>query len=492
MNMVKTRRRLTVLPSLIAASALLAVAGCSGAGTEADDKAGGSGGPVVLKLANTNGEIDYTPAVNDFVRRVEEVSDGNLRIEVVDEWGDGAADAEQQVVHDVAAGNVDLGWVGTRVFDTLGVKSFQALTAPMLVDSYALENAVIESRITEEMMGKLEDLDVTGLGVLPDGLRRPASVDGPILGPADWQGITFGTLMSNAQADAIRALGARPDQVHRKDREDRLRDGRMQGFETSFWVHQHNPALTPLAPYMTSNVTLWPQMDVLLGNPARLEALTDEQRSWLEEAAGDAATGAAALAQIDAKAASDSCLAGGRFAQASDADVAALEAAFAPVYTKLQQDPETEAFIERIQALKESTSSEPAVAVPPDCTGEAPDKAASGMGNTSAELNGTYRYVLTKEDARKAGDPELNLYPHTNTWVLEDGHFEVTGDFGGFSGSYSVDGNRITFAAVDFDNTTTFTFTVDDEGNIDLDPVPPIDAGDAFETGSHTVWTKID
>ena len=83
---------------------------------------------------------------------------------------------------------VDLGWVGTRVFDTLGVKSFQALTAPMLVDSYALENAVIESGITEEMMEGLDELGVVGLGVLPDGLRKPIGVTGPILGPADWRG----------------------------------------------------------------------------------------------------------------------------------------------------------------------------------------------------------------------------------------------------------------------------------------------------------------
>ena len=45
----------------------------------------------------------------------------------------------------VAAGQVDLGWSGTRVFDTMGVTSFQALHAPMLIDSYALQHAVIAS-----------------------------------------------------------------------------------------------------------------------------------------------------------------------------------------------------------------------------------------------------------------------------------------------------------------------------------------------------------
>jgi hypothetical protein len=114
-----------------------------------------------------------------------------------------------------------------------------------------------------------------------------------------------------------------------------------------------------------------------------------------------------------------------------------------------------------------------------------------GTGKASAQLNGTYRYVLTKEDARKAGEPDLSPYPHTNTYILKDGQFDATG---GFTGSYSVDGSRITFAPTDFDfdYTVTFTFTVDDEGNLDLDPIPGVDPGDAFEAGSHTVWTKIE
>ena len=165
---------------------------------------------------------------------------------------------------------------------------------------------------------------------------------------------------------------------------------------------------------MTSNVTLWPQMDVLLANPARLEALTAEQRGWLEEAARDAAARSTALADTDARALGDACAVGARFAEASSADLAALEAAFAPVYAKLQQHPETKAFIERIRALKQSTAPEPKLAIPSDCTGKAPEQAAGDTGTAPAHLNGTYRYVLTKEDARKAGEPDLSS-THTST-----------------------------------------------------------------------------
>src|SRR5215208_3675318 len=191
MDGMKNRNRLAAL--ILAATAAFAAAACGG-GDTGKDKAGGSGTPVVLRLANTNGELDFTPAVEYFVKHVEELSGGNLRIKAIDQWGDYASEAEQQVVKDVSAGEIDLGWVGTRVFDTFDVKRFQALTAPMLVDSYALENAVIESGITDQMMQGLDDLGVAGLGVLADGLRKPVGVTRSILAPADWHGITFGTL----------------------------------------------------------------------------------------------------------------------------------------------------------------------------------------------------------------------------------------------------------------------------------------------------------
>jgi TRAP-type C4-dicarboxylate transport system substrate-binding protein len=485
MDGVKNRsRRAAIILAAIAASA---AAGCGGDGA-GEDKAGGPGAPVVLRLANTNGQLDFTPAVDYFVNQVEERSGGRLRIEAVDRWGNYSPEAERQVVNDVSAGEIDLGWVGTRVFDTFDVKSFQALTAPMLVDSYALENAVIESGITEQMMQGLDDLGVAGLGVLADGLRKPSGVTGPILGPGDWQGITFGTLRSNGQAEAIRALGATPVQVFGTEREEGLEQGTIQGFETSVWVHQHNPALAHLVPYVTANVTLWPQMDVLLANPARLKTLSAEQREWIEDATRAAADRSAALADKDARTLGDDCASGARFAEASDVDLAALEAAFAPVYAKLQQHPETKAFIDRIQALKRSTSPEPALSIPADCTGKALRNPRVGTDPAPSLLNGTYRYVLSRADAEKAGDPEAEEFPSVETWTLRDGRAQNSK---GLHGSYSVDGDRITFQFAGFSYANTFTFSVDDAGNLHLTPVLPMDPGDAFLL-SHEAWTKID
>jgi TRAP-type C4-dicarboxylate transport system substrate-binding protein len=372
----------------------------------------------------------------------------------------------------------------------MGVRSFQALTAPILVDTYALQNAVIERGITEQMMRGLDEVGVVGLGVLADGLRKPIGITGYILGPADWRGITFGTLRSKGQADALRALGATPAFVFRPELEGAFDEGTIHGFETNLSNYSSDPGWPLLAPYVTANVTLWPQMDVLFANPARLAALSAEQRGWLQDAARDAAARSTALADTDAQSMTSACGTGARFADASEGELAALEDAFAPVYADLRLDPETKAFIERIEALKESTRPEARLSIPPDCTGKAPEQPAGGSGDAPAYLNGTYRYEITLEEARRGDmvDPE-DTYPQVVTVILDNGDIEG-GCFGPGGGTYSIEDDRMTFYSADYGYHLAVTFSVDDEGDLHLTPVLPIDPGDAFQCFSQ-VWTKI-
>jgi TRAP-type transport system periplasmic protein len=484
MHRMNGRTRLaTVALAVIAA----VVAGGCGGGGAAGDKAGGAGEPAVLRMANAYGDLDVVPAVQDFVSRVKERSGGNLRIQVASTWGDYADDAEQQVVRAVAAGKTDLGWAGARAFDAMGVSSFQALQAPMLIDSYALEQAVTASDMPGQMLQGLTKVGVRGLGVLGDGLRKPIAVKHPLLGVGDWRGITFGTLKSAGQAQAIRSLGATPMEVFRRSRNEALKDGRLQGLEMDLLVYERS-ALAQPAPYVTANVTLWPQMDVLFANPGRLTRLTEQQRGWLQQAAQDATGRPAALADRDAQSVKVACQSGTRFANASRTDLASLRKAFAPVYASLEQDPQTKAFIQRIRALKRSTPAAAPLAIPAGCTGKAPEQPAGNTGTAPADLNGTYRYLLTKEDARKAGDPELDAFPQVTTVKLRDG--QVDGGCFGQGATYSVSGDRITFNSPESGYSTTFTFAVDGKGNLHLTPVPPMDKGDAFQC-SYKAWTKI-
>ena len=115
-------------------------------------------------------------------------------------------------------------------------------------------------------------------------------------------------------------------------------------------LYDHN-GFANRAPYVTANVNLWPQMDVLVANPDRLAALSDQQRGWLEQAAHDATERSVGLADHDAQSLKNACKAGARFANASKEDLAALRDDFASVYASLEQDVQTKAFIGQIQEL---------------------------------------------------------------------------------------------------------------------------------------------
>jgi hypothetical protein len=229
---------------------------------------------------------------------------------------------------------------------------------------------VIESDIPAQMLQGLAKLGVTGLAVLSDGLRRPISVERPLLGPGDWSGITFATFRSVGQAAAIQALGAQPVDVFGAALDKGLDSGEIQGLEKNLLIYQAS-ALWGKAPYMTANVTLWPQTVVLLANPDRFAGLSRDQQGWLEQAAQDTAADSTSLFENEDQLVTDLCRTGIRLANASEADLAALRQAFDPVYTTLEQDPQTQSFIQGIEELKGSTPAGTPLAIPAGCSGSA-------------------------------------------------------------------------------------------------------------------------
>jgi TRAP-type transport system periplasmic protein len=357
-------RKASALLALILVSAV--ASGCADA--PPGDKAGGpGGGPVVLRMASTYGGLDSIPAVEDFIRRVNALSGGTLQIKVINQWGDWAPDAEAQVVRAAAAGTVDLGWAGSRVFDTIGVRDLRALSAPMLIDSYPLENAVLHSAMPGRMLAGIARVHVTGLGVLGEGLRLPISARRPLLAPADWRGVSFGTYRSQVQEEAIRALGATPVVAFGPVRSHALGSGQIQGFELDLSRYVDLAGLTTGAPYVAANVALWPEFDVLIASPGRLTSLTAQQRTWLRQAAGGATRDSVGLASGNAANIGRACAMGARFVTATPADLAALRRALSAVYQHLQADPQTRAFIQQIQRLKNTTPAGPAPRIPAGC-----------------------------------------------------------------------------------------------------------------------------
>jgi TRAP-type transport system periplasmic protein len=180
----------------------LVVSGC----TSAVDKAGGEKGPpaVVLHVLNTRAGEELQP----FVDKVNELSEGSLRLEVENKWHKTSLSSERDAIHATQAARTDLAVVPARAWHGVGVTSFDALIAPLTVDSLALQQKVLATTMPTDMMEGLTPLNLTGIGVLPGPMRRPAGITRSLLGPADYRGGRLGFSPSDVGDRSLRALGA--------------------------------------------------------------------------------------------------------------------------------------------------------------------------------------------------------------------------------------------------------------------------------------------
>src|SRR6266852_2037748 len=80
---------------------VLSLAACTSPG---GNKAGGSSEPIVLRMAVESSKLDFTPQIRALIERVEELSDGGLRIDETYGVGNWQPHAEQQIVQQVAGG----------------------------------------------------------------------------------------------------------------------------------------------------------------------------------------------------------------------------------------------------------------------------------------------------------------------------------------------------------------------------------------------------
>src|SRR5829696_1284570 len=340
--------RAALLIAVVAVAIAVAVAvGTNAFDSSESDRAGGenpaeppAGPATTLTLANVNSEPEVLQV---FAEKVEELSNGTLRIRFENNWGQGRrGNAEVNLIHDVQAGKADLGWTGSRAFDLVDDRAFGPLHAPMMIDSYALELKVLEDEeVVRPMLESLARLGLDGVGVLPGPLRRPLGVR-RLAAPPDWSGMRIGHAGGKQIEASLRALGARPRII--------VSSGEFAGFDG---VESHITSIAgngyhAEAPYLTGNVVLWPRPLVLFAD----DRVTRAQLAVLRRAAGASAT-----AVVDELRTSDEerlgviCRQDLKLSFASGGALAQMREAFRPVYAGLKRDAATRATLSRIEQI---------------------------------------------------------------------------------------------------------------------------------------------
>jgi TRAP-type C4-dicarboxylate transport system substrate-binding protein len=365
-----------------AALALAALPGCLG--DSEGTKAGGEAGPLTLRVGTDDppgrpGEDQ----IKELARRLSELSDGELRVKPVLNAGGDDRDWDQRVAHRVADGDLDLGLVPSRAFDTEGVTTLRALNAPFLITSDELFGEVISGPLASKLMSGLDEAGVVGLAMFPEGLRHPFGFSKPLRGPDDYEGQQIRTPTSETVSAVFAALGASTEDLEPDA-------GAQAGMESAYDLEPTGTA--------TGNVTFYPKADVLVVSPGLLDKLGEERSEILRKAAHEARDVLIEERVSDADAAAIWCAAGRSIVLADDAELAALERTTAPVYEELRRDPVTRELIDAIRDLKRGETPPPAAAA----CGE-PDAFGTGGGSADHRLDGVYRFESTDAQLRRAG-----------------------------------------------------------------------------------------
>ena len=409
------------------AVALLVVAltGCGGA-----DRVGGTDTkPRVLTLLSP---IDDPGEAGVFAEQVGRESGGRLRVDVVPSPYLDRTDFEAAAIADVRAGKYDLGWAAPRAFEG----SIQALNAPLLVDSYALEDRVARDGVAQRMLGDLREDGIVGLGILPGPLRRPVGLGIALTAPADFAGRRIGVTGPRVPTATLAALGAKPVPVPVT-----LDASGLDGVEIQL-ASIPGRGLADARAHITGNVELWPRPLVVFAG-AKLAAAD----AAIVRAAAKAFSPkmAAYQRQGDTENAGNLCRRGTlAFDTASAAQLRALRRAVAPVYAGLERDPATRDALRAIAGLKRDLAAPPSEL--PSC--ESSPAAPASAPRTG--LDGTWRMDTGRTTAR----PEF-WEENYGRWVFvfDRGRFAFTQENGPACtwayGTFTARGDRTTWQVTD-------------------------------------------
>lgn len=483
-----TNRVISVTASFVAAVAIGAlVSGCS---TERPAQAGIE--PQTLTLLHIDGGPELDPALGWFVDAVSDRSDGAITVEVMHSCCGTEVDLEESLVAAVAAGEADMGWVGTRVFRELGVDALAALTAPLLVGGYALEQRVLQSTEAENALAALSELDVTPLALLPGSIRYPLATDAPIVSLEDWSGLTIASFHSAQNADSFTALGARPVDVTFEQRDSGIYEGTIGALENSLVMQDSGREQT--LPYATVDVGLWPRSSALIAYPES-DAASAAIAEILQSAAADVVAMTRDLGDLDAEAMTEACADGARFALAGAASLSAMQAAVKPELDAIGENADAAPLLDAILSLASDHGTE-VPDIPEGCDGVAPAAEAPVSADDPAVVNGRFQSAdYTQQQLMDAGFAAQDAKNAAGrfTLVFQDGDFELIASQGGSTfgcdGEYTVERDQLTveyFPGGDCGPGGVFftaTFVVDDEALTFTTIDAPIE-GDEYLFGS--------
>lgn len=205
-------------------------------------------------------------------------------------------DGEGDILEAIQAGQFDLTVLRADRLAMAGAESLAILQAPFLVTTEEQAAKIAADPVATDLMADLDDIGLTGIALVPGGLRHPFGYGSALYGPGDYQGTTINTRYGSGVNAIVTALGATPDHSAEAARTNKIKSGQLRGIEVSY--QQQGAVDRPAV--VTSNVTLYTRFDVVVVRSQVWDGLTGAQKEALRAAAVKAGQDAIALRDTEA------------------------------------------------------------------------------------------------------------------------------------------------------------------------------------------------
>ena len=248
-------------------------------------RAGGAAGSVTVRLGTPDPDTRPSAAiVAAFDDEVQSRTAGEVRIEP--QWQPiGAYPTDDSVARSLADGDVEFALVPTRAWDILGVDSLTPLQLPGLIVTDSAAAAVVSDPVAERMMAGLDEVGVTGLALVPEGVRRLFVFPSHTPESFDSRGSGIRTIASKASDELFDLVGATTSDASGVDLDAQILSGDVSAVETSWNL------LNTLSMGVSSigDVALFTKFDVIAVNSDWFAARSADERTAIRAAATAAA-----------------------------------------------------------------------------------------------------------------------------------------------------------------------------------------------------------
>ncbi|WP_438455608.1 TRAP transporter substrate-binding protein [Vreelandella venusta] len=284
--------------------------------------------PATLRLAHVvNTEDTYHIAAERFQQLISERTDGAVSVEI---YPNASLGDERTLLEGMQIGTVDMGIITNGPVANF-VDEFSVFELPFLFPSSEAAYTVLDGEIGQEILGKLQDVNLKGLAYAERGFRNITNSQHAINAPEDLQGLRLRVIENEVYVDTFRGLGANAVPMAWTEALTALQQGTIDGQENPVnAIHAFNLAETQ--DYLTMTRHIYAPATFIMSLPAWNGLQAELQPIVLDVAKQASAYAREQNAIMEAKQLAELREAGMEINETPD--IEAFQTAVAPVYEK--------------------------------------------------------------------------------------------------------------------------------------------------------------